>query len=65
MSYITIIFKDGTKKEFKPTGRAGGSYTKTLKLENGFAIIEDEWYARTIFPSELIQEIQTSPDRSY
>lgn len=57
MSNITIKFKDGTTREFKHEGRAGGSYTKTVIYEGGFIIIEDEWYNRTAFPSDLVAEV--------
>lgn len=61
MSNIYIKFKDGETKVFKHEGRAGGSYTKRLTLENGFAIIEDEWGTKTIFPSANIEEIKDEP----
>lgn len=58
---IKIIFKDGTTREFKHQGRAGGSYTIHLKYEGAFAIVEDEWYNRFVFPADNIQEIQERP----
>lgn len=63
MSSITVVMKDGTRREFKHVGRAGGSYTKTLSLEGGFAIIEDEYGRRTIIPSQDIAEIVEEPHR--
>jgi hypothetical protein len=63
MSNIVVIMKSGERREFKHEGRAGGSYTKTLKLEGAFAIIEDEWYRRTVIPAADIQEIQEEPER--
>lgn len=65
MSSIKLIFKDGTEQIFKHEGRPGGSYTKRLKLENGFAIIEDEWCNKYIFPSQDIKEIIEEPIRSW
>ncbi len=65
MPNITVTLKDGTVHEFKHEGRPGGSWTKTLELKNGFAVIEDEWGRKTIFPSEDIKKIETSPERGY
>lgn len=63
MSNIVIHMKDGTKKSFLHEGRAGGSYTKTLKLENGFATVTDEWGKRTVIPAADIAEIIETPER--
>lgn len=57
MSNIVVKMKDGTERKFLHKGRPGGSYTNRLKLENGFAVIEDEYYERTIIPSGDIAEI--------
>jgi hypothetical protein len=57
MSSIFVKLKDGRVRDFKHEGRPGGSYTKNLKLENGFAIVIDEWGNKTVIPSELIDEI--------
>ena len=64
MSSIQVTMKDGTLREFPHEGRPGGSYTKTLKLENGFAVIEDEWGKRTVIPAGDIAEITERPNRS-
>lgn len=63
MPSIKIKMKDGTVRDFPHVGRAGGSFTKTLKLENGFAVITDEWYKRTIIPASDILEIEEIPCR--
>jgi hypothetical protein len=60
---ITIIMKDGTKKEFPHVGRAGGSYTKSIRYEGGFAIITDEWYNETAIPAVDIAEVKSRADR--
>ena len=60
---IIVLFRDGNKKEFLHQGRAGGSYTKSIRYEGQFAIIEDEYYNETIYPMDLIQEIKTSSNR--
>lgn len=44
MSDIKIKFRDGSVREFKHQGRAGGSYTKSLSYEGAFAIVTDEYY---------------------
>lgn len=63
MSNITVNMKDGTIRQFKHEGRAGGSWTKTLKLENGWVIIADEYGKKTIIPESLIAEIEETPER--
>jgi hypothetical protein len=63
MSDITVKMKDGSVREFKHQGRAGGSYTKTLKFEGAFAVIEDEYYHRTAIPAADIAEIKEIPIR--
>lgn len=63
MANITIIMKDGEIKRFDHEGRAGGSYTKTLRLEKGWAIVEDEWGEETIIPEADIKEIKQTPNR--
>lgn len=63
MANITIIMKDSTVRRFPHEGRAGGSYTKTLKLEKGWAIVEDEWGEQTIIPEADIKEIKQTPNR--
>lgn len=60
---IKIHMKDGTVKDFPHEGRAGGSYTKSLRYEPGFVVITDEWYKETVIPSDAIAEIKTWPSR--
>jgi len=62
MSDIKIKMKDGTVREFLHEGRAGGSYTKRLRVEGAFAIVEDEWGKKTIIPAVDIEEIQETPE---
>jgi hypothetical protein len=57
--------KDGTVREFKHQGRAGGSYTKSLSYEGAFAVIRDEWDIKTSIPAADIAEIIERPERSY
>lgn len=61
MANITVKMKDGTIKEFKHEGRAGGSWTKSVKTENGFIIITDEWEKQTIIPAQDIIEVISEP----
>jgi hypothetical protein len=63
MSNIVIHFRDGTKAEHPHVGRAGGSYTKTVRYEGGFAVVEDEWGSQTAYPESLIQTVTTEPTR--
>lgn len=61
---ITVKMKDGTVRDFPHEGRAGGScYTKSIKYEGAFAIVEDEWGKRTAIPAEDIAEIVEAPHR--
>lgn len=62
---ITIIMRDGTKREFPHEGRCGGSYTKSIKYEPGFVLIRDEWDKTTAIPTELIHEVVTTQERSW
>lgn len=54
---IKVFMKDGTEKEFKHVGRAGGSYTPSIRYEGVFAIIKDEWDNATVIPASDIKEI--------
>lgn len=63
MSSIVIKMKDGTVKNFPHVGRAGGSYTKTIKYEGAFAIVQDEYYQRTAIPASDIAEVIETPNR--
>jgi len=63
MSNVYVEMKNGEKKEFLHRGRAGGSYTVSLRLVEGWAIIEDEWGKTTAIPREDIKEIRTEPHR--
>jgi len=63
MSSITIKLKNGTVRQFPHEGRAGGSWTKTVKFEGAFVIVTDEWGTRTAFPAADIAEVIDTPDR--
>ena len=59
---ITIYLKDGQSEVFRHEGRAGGSYTKSLRYEGDFAIVRDEWDRETAFPSSDIKKIVSEPN---
>ena len=61
MASITIKMKNGEIKEFPHAGRAGGSYTKTIRYEGGFAIVTDEFDEEIAIPSADIAEIKVTP----
>ena len=63
MASITVKMRDGTTREFPHKGRAGGSYTKRLKLEGAFAVVEDEYGNRTAIPAMFIDEVVEKNDR--
>ncbi len=60
MASITIYMKDGTKKEFPHTGRAGGSYTKWVRYEGAFVIIKDEWGTEKAFPAADVEHVEST-----
>jgi hypothetical protein len=60
MANIVIAMKDGTERRFPHVGRPGGSYTKTIRYEGGFAIVTDEWYNETAIPQSDINEVKVS-----
>ncbi len=62
MASITILFRDGTKKEFPHVGRGGGSYTKSVSCANGFVVVKDEWGEEIFFPSDLVAEVKSTPE---
>jgi hypothetical protein len=55
---VIVSMTDGTKREFRHKGRAGGSYSKRVRYEPGFVVIVDEWSNETAIPERLIQEVQ-------
>jgi len=63
MPDFTVNMKDGTVRSFHELGRAGGSYTNSMRYEPGFAVFRDEWGAEVSIPTELIQEISKSAPR--
>lgn len=60
---IEVHMKDGTVRTFLHEGRAGGSYTKSIKYEGAFVVITDEWYRTTAIPAADIKEVKTESTR--
>jgi hypothetical protein len=65
MSYILIHMRDGSQREFKDTPRSGGSYEKKVSYEGNFVIVTDEWYKQTVFPMDLVREVEITPSSSW
>lgn len=63
MADITIKFKDGTVRKFPHEGRAGGSYTKSVKYEGAFVVVTDEYGKTNAFPAQDIAEVISDPGR--
>jgi hypothetical protein len=55
---IRITFKDATVRVYNHQGRAGGSYTKTLILKEGWAKVVDEWNNVEAFPADTIVKVE-------
>ena len=60
---IKIYMKDGSIKDFPHKGRAGGSYTKHIRYEEGFVVVTDEFYNETAIPAHDIAEIKNNSHR--
>lgn len=65
MANISILFKDGTKREFPDIGRPGGSWTNEVKYEGAFVVVTDEYGKTYAFPKDDVKEVNTSPSRHY
>lgn len=63
MSSIVIKMKDGTVRNFPHEGRAGGSYSKSVKYEGVFVVIEDEYHKRIAIPASDVAEVIETPER--
>lgn len=65
MASIRIKMKDGTVKNFPHEGRAGGSYTKSIRYDGAFAIVKDEYDCETAIPANDIEEINVDRERRW
>ena len=65
MANITITMKDSTVRRFLHEGRAGGSYTKTIRYEGAFVIVTDEWGTETAIPAADVAEVRVDPHRGW
>lgn len=61
MAAVTILMRDGTKREFPDEERPGGSYQTCVSILNGVVIVKDVWGTQTAFPLDLIAEIKEVP----
>ena len=59
MRSITIELENGEIETFEHVGRAGGSYTISIRYEGEFAIVKNEWGHETAFPTCKIKKIKT------
>ena len=63
MANITIKMKDGTVRKFLHEGRAGGSWTKSVRYEAAFAVVTDEYGKETAIPVADIEEVVSESHR--
>lgn len=63
MADVTVLFKNGERRELKDNGRPGGSYAQTVRYEGAFVIVTDAWGEETAFPASEINEVIKSGDR--
>ncbi len=63
MSSIQIKMKDGTIRNYPHEGRAGGSWTKKVRYEGAFVVVEDEWGKRVAVPANDVAEVVETPER--
>ena len=63
MDWIIIHWKDKNKPvtEIKSYGRAGGSYTMSLKYTESMMIVTDEYGGTKAFPISDIEQVETAP----
>jgi len=61
MANVKITKKDGTIMDFPHRGRAGGSYTVTVKYEGAFVIVRDEWGKETAVPVTDVELVESEP----
>lgn len=65
MANVEIKFKDGTVRKFDHEGRAGGSWTKKVRYEGAFVIVEDEWGNEIGSPADSVAEVKMTPHRGW
>ena len=63
MANITITMKDGTVHEFREYGRPGGSWHNSLRYEDGFVVVRDEWEEETAFPTADVAMVKKNATR--
>ncbi len=63
MGGVKIQMRDGTELVFKHEGRAGGSYSLTVRYEPGFVVVTDEYYREKAIPTDLVASVVVEPSR--
>jgi hypothetical protein len=63
MSDIAVHMRNGTVRYFRHEGRPGGSYTKHVRYEGAFVVIEDEWGGTTAISAADVLEVKTTEQR--
>ena len=63
MANITVTMKDGTVRKFLHEGRSGGSWTKSVRYEEGFVVITDEYGKETAIPTADVKEVTSESHR--
>lgn len=58
MTSVRITMKDGTINDHKHRGRAGGSYTKSVRYEGAFVVVVDEYRAETAYPASDVAKVE-------
>jgi hypothetical protein len=61
---VKITKKDGTIMDFPHRGRAGGSYTVTVRFEGAFVIVRDEWGKDTAVPAADVEMVESEPHQA-
>jgi len=65
MADIEIHMKNGPVESFPDRGRAGGSYSNTVRYDGGFVIVKDCWGKETAFPAVDVKKVVVDPGRSW
>jgi hypothetical protein len=65
MSDITIIYINGDQEYLKDNGALGGSYSQSVRYEEGFVVITDAYGGERAIPNSRINEIQIHSERSF
>jgi hypothetical protein len=61
MQSVEVVMKEGATKVFRAAGRAGGSYSLSVRYEGAFVIVTDEWGNTVAIPAADVKEVRTHP----